>query len=200
MQVAGRLNWSVRSLSYLCRSFDTLNHGQDYIEANSVIHIGFLDYTLFDEYPEFYATYKLMNVKKHNVYSDRLALSVVDLSHIDLATKEDKRYHIDYWAKLFKATTWEEIKMLANSDPYINEASKTIFRLSADEVIRKRCLDSEEYNLDMKANERIIREQAEVIAQNKADIAEKDKTIARNNDELAYLRSLLKENGIDYKR
>ena len=46
------------------------------------------------------------------LYSDKLRLSVVDLTKIDMATKEDKAYHIDYWASLFKATTWEEIKML----------------------------------------------------------------------------------------
>ncbi|MCM1387727.1 MAG: Rpn family recombination-promoting nuclease/putative transposase, partial [Bacillus sp. (in: Bacteria)] len=62
MQVTGRLIWSNRSVSYLCRSFDMLNHGQDYTEVKPVIHIGFLDYTLFHDYPEFYATYKLLNV------------------------------------------------------------------------------------------------------------------------------------------
>ncbi|MDE6750742.1 MAG: Rpn family recombination-promoting nuclease/putative transposase, partial [Lachnospiraceae bacterium] len=158
MQVAGKLIWPDRSLIYLCRSFDMLNHGQDYLEIQPVIHIGFLDYTLFNECPEFYAINKLMNVKNHQIYSDKLTLSVVNLSKIELATDEDKEYHIDYWAKLFKATTWEEIKMLAAKDQYIDEASKTIFRLSADEQIRKRCLDREEYYLDKMAMERTIEE------------------------------------------
>ncbi|MDE5865947.1 MAG: Rpn family recombination-promoting nuclease/putative transposase, partial [Lachnospiraceae bacterium] len=121
MQVAGKLIWPNRSLIYLCRSFDMLNHGQDYREIQPVIHISFLDYTQFNECPEFYATNKLLNVKNHHVYSDKLTLNVVDLSRIDLATEEDKEYHIDYWAKLFKATTWEEIKMLAAKDQYIDE-------------------------------------------------------------------------------
>ncbi len=158
MQVAGKLIWPDRSLIYLCRSFDMLNHGQDYLEIQPVIHIGFLDYTLFSDCPEFYATNKLMNVKNHRVYSDKLTLNVVNLSKIELATDEDKEYHIDYWAKLFKATTWEEIKMLAAKDQYIDEASKTIFRLSADEQIRKRCMDREEYYLDKMAMERTIEE------------------------------------------
>lgn len=63
MQVTDRLNWSSRSVSYLCRSFDMLNHGQKYTQVRPVIHIGFPDYTLFKKCPEFYATYKLMNVK-----------------------------------------------------------------------------------------------------------------------------------------
>ena len=105
MQVANELNWPNRSVLYLCRSFDQLNHGQNYNEVKPVIHIGFLDYTLFKEYPEFYATYKLINVNNHHIYSDNIALSVVNLSKIDLATEEDRKYHIDKWAALFKAKT-----------------------------------------------------------------------------------------------
>ncbi len=191
MQMTGRLIWPNRSLSYLCRSFDMLNHGQDYQDVKPVIHIGFLDYTLFDDYPEFYATYKLLNVKNYHLYSDNLTLSVVDLSHIDLATDEDMKYHIDYWAKLFKATTWEEIKMLAEKDQYIDEASRTIFQLSADEQIRKRCLDREEYYLDLRAYER-------EVANSKKTIEEKEKVIAEKNDEIKQLRSLLTAHGIHY--
>ena len=126
MQIANKLNWQERSVIYLCRSFDSLTHGQDYSEAGTVIHIGFLDYTLFADYPEFYASYKLINVKSHQTYSDKITLNVVDLSRIDLATEEDRLYHIDYWAALFKATTWEEIRMLASKDEHLNEASETI--------------------------------------------------------------------------
>lgn len=59
--------------------------------AQPAIHIGFLDYTLFEESPEFYATYKLINVKNHDIYNDNFTLSVVNLSRIDLATEEDKK-------------------------------------------------------------------------------------------------------------
>ena len=191
MQMTGRLIWPSRSLSYLCRSFDMLNHGQDYQDIKPVIHIGFLYYTLFSECPEFYATYKLFNVKNYHLYSDRLTLSVVDLSQIDLATEEDKRYHIDYWAKLFKATTWEEIKMLSAKDKYIDEASKTIFQLSADEQIRKRCLDREEYYLDMRAYEREVEASKKIIEEDKKVIAENEKVIAEKD---ALIQELLAEN------
>ena len=193
MQMTGRLIWPSRSLSYLCRSFDILNHGQEYQDIKPVIHIGFLDYTLFNDCPEFYATYKLLNVKNYHLYSDNLTLSVVDLSHIDLATDEDKKYHIDYWAKLFKATTWEEIKMLADKDQYIDEASKTIFQLSADEQIRKRCLDREEYYLDMRAYEREVRTYKKIIEDDKKAIAENKKVIAENEKAIAEKDALIQE-------
>lgn len=134
------------------------------------IHIGFLDYTLFKECPEFYATHKLINVKNHHIYSDNFILGVVDISRIDLATEEDKAYQIDYWASLFKATTWEEIKMLASGNEYLDEASKTIFQLSADEQIRKRCRDREEYYQDLANYERAIADKDSIIKELLAEI------------------------------
>lgn len=145
MQVLNAGNWPDRSLSYLCRSFDHLNKGQNYSETKPVIHIGLLDFALFPEYPEFYATYKLMNVKNYTIYSDKIRLSVLNLNYTNLATDEDKAHHIDYWAKLFKAATWEEIKMLATKNEYVSEASETLYRLSAEEKVRMQCEAQEEY-------------------------------------------------------
>lgn len=95
MQIVNQSNWENRSVMYLCRTYDDLNRGQDYRDAKPAVHIGFLDYTLFSDRPEFYAAYKLVNVKSHHVYSDSLTLYVADLTRIDLATEEDRHYHID---------------------------------------------------------------------------------------------------------
>lgn len=163
MQIANKLNWRERSVMYLCRSFDQLNHGQDYMEAKPVIHIGFLDYSLTEECPEFCASYKLINVKSHKKYSDSLTLYVVDLSHIELATEEDKRYHIHEWAMLFKAATWEEVRMIASKDEYLEEAAQSMFRMSADDLVRKRCRDREEYYQDLRNYERAVEEKERII-------------------------------------
>ena len=144
MQVENKHNWPDRSLAYLCRSFDQLYRGQEYEEALPVIHIGFLDYTLFPDVPEFYATNILMNVKHHRIYNDKFRLSVVDLTQIELATEEDKAYDIDYWARLFKAKTWEDIKMLAEKNEYLQEAAQSVYMANAEEIIRQKCLAREE--------------------------------------------------------
>ena len=156
MQVANRLNWHERSVSYLCRSFDSLDHGQDYDVARPAIHIGFLDYTLFPERPKFYDTYKLLSIHDHEKYSDSLTLCVVDLSRIELATEADKVSHVRDWAQLFKASTWEEIRMSASIDEYLQEAANTLYALNADEEVRKRCRDRLEYYQDLKNYERKI--------------------------------------------
>ena len=61
MQVVNQYNWTDRSLSYLCRSFDQLYQGQEYSEALPVIHIGFLDFQLFKDHVEFFGIYKFLN-------------------------------------------------------------------------------------------------------------------------------------------
>lgn len=88
----------------------------------------------------------LINVKNNSVYSDKFRLSVVILNQIDLATDEDKHYQIDYWAALFKAGTWEEIKMLASENKYLKEASEAFYKLSNEEKIRLQCEAREEYH------------------------------------------------------
>ncbi len=96
-----------------------------------MIHIAFLDYSLFPENPEFCASYQLMNQKNNTLYSSNFTLNVIDLTHINLATEEDKHFHVDAWARLFKATTWEEVHMLAEKNEYLQEAAGTMFRLTA---------------------------------------------------------------------
>ncbi len=79
MQVVNEFNRPERSLSYLCRTFDNLNSGERYTAVRPAIQIGFLDFTLFPEYPEFYSTYQFLNIKNHTVYSDKIRLCVLNL-------------------------------------------------------------------------------------------------------------------------
>ena len=167
MQVENKHNWPDRSLAYLCRSFDQLYRGQEYEEALPVIHIGFLDYTLFPDVPEFYAKNMLMNVKNHWIYNDKFTLSVVDLSRIELATEEDKAYHIDYWARLFKAKTWEDIKMLAEKNEYLQEAALSVYMANAEKCRARE--DAERHERTMKRDmNRLKKENATVKKENAA--------------------------------
>jgi predicted transposase/invertase (TIGR01784 family) len=172
MQVENLHNWEERSLSYLCRSFDKLHKGENYTQAGTAIHIGFLDFTPFPDAPEFYATYKLLNTKNHRIYSDKFVLSVVSLRETELATEEDKAWKIDYWARLFKATTWEEIKMIAKKDPDLLEATETLYALNGDETIRAQCQARDDYywmqKMQQLEHERVLAELKELSSTNDA--------------------------------
>ena len=175
MQVINEHNWIERSLSYLCRSFDGLNKGDNYLKARPVVQISLLDFTLFPEHPEFYATYQLLNVKNYIKYSDKLCLHVLDLTRIDLATEEDKHYQIDYWASLFKATTWEELRMLAEKNESIAEATETVYKLSEEEMIRLQCEAREDYYRRQRDAEILRERQEQQMLENKRQMQEQQR-------------------------
>ncbi len=192
MQIANYNNWKERSLSYLCRSFDSVYKGDDYINAIPVIQISFLDFDLFPEKPEFYATYMLKNVKNGTIYTDKLQLSVIELNHTELATDEDRLHDIDKWVAFFKTKTWKELKDMAATNQYMEAAADTIFELSSDENIRELCRRRAEFEAHERHNaseharkDALIAEQRKLLAKKSDEIATKDSELAKSRDELA---------------
>jgi predicted transposase/invertase (TIGR01784 family) len=178
MQVEDQKNWVPRSLTYLSREFDQLKHGDDYTLVKPVYHVGFLNFTLFEDHPEFHATYRLQNIRDGYTYTDKFSLHVLELNHINLATDEDMYYKTDKWASLFKATTWEEIKMLAQENDYIMSAAKSMYSSVTDPRILKLCTRRQEeidgYNHRLER----LAEQEKQIAEQDRQIAEQEKQIA----------------------
>lgn len=129
------------------------------------------------------------------LYSDKLQLSVVDLTHIDLATQEDMQHGIDRWAAFFKAATWEEIKMIAQRDENIAKAANTICKLSQEDKIRLQCEAREDYyrsqrDMEIYMNKQagIIAQRERVMAQQAEQLSEKDSTIEALKAELERLK------------
>ena len=141
--------------------------------------------------PEFYATFKLLNVKNHEIYSSKFALSVVNLNQIELATEEDRKYGIDHWAQLFKADTWEAIKEMAQENEYVSDVAETLLQSNQDLKIRSYCEAVEEARRVRRGLERLVAEKDEVIAKKDEVIAEKNEVIAEKDAEIAHLKALL---------
>ena len=100
--------WINRSLLYLCRTYDNLKKGGDYGNIYPSMQVSIVPADVFSgAEPEFYSSYHLKNDKNSHIYTRDFSLRVLYLNHIDLATEEDKRYGLDYWADAFSATTWE---------------------------------------------------------------------------------------------
>jgi hypothetical protein len=114
---------------------------------------------------------------------------VVSLNQTELATEEDKAYQIDRWAKLFKATTWEEIKMIAQKDPALLDASETLYTLNSDETIRARCRAREDYE---RLHNTINRRLNELTTKNE-ELSAENKSLSAENEAL---KKLLLEHGI----
>lgn len=126
-----------------------------------------------------------MNEKTHRIYSDKLRLSVVDLTQIPLATEEDRLHEIDTWASIFKATTWEELKMIAKDNEYLKEAAETAYQLSAEEAIRQQCEAREDFYRQQKYVERkmaALTKENEEVKERYAAAEQKILQIEQEND------------------
>lgn len=180
MQVNNLHNWENRSLCYLCSDFSQLNKGDAYEDIKPVINIGF----------------ELLNKKTHRRYSDKLGISVLDLTQIDMASDEDKAYGIDTWATVFKAKTWEELRMAVQSNEYMKDAAETLYELNSDETIRQQCearrrAEIEEKHMQDKLKkleedkENLTREKTELHIKLQNEISETEKWKAKYEQLLA---------------
>lgn len=209
--------WTDRSVSYACRSLSNLNKGDTYDKVLPVVQIGFLSYTLFPEHPEFCANYQLANVSKKEdsyIYNDKLRICVVNLSRIDLATEQDIASGIELWARVFTATTWEDINMLAQNNEYLQEVVSGVQQLTEEEKIRQQC-EAREINaywerireadrkrelLELQEKEDTINELTDTIKEQSNTINEQSNTINEQNKQLAYYQKLLDEHGISVEK
>ena len=134
-----------------------------------------------------------MNEQTYQKYSDKLRISVVDLTQIDLATEEDKAYGIDHWAALFKSQTWEELKMLAKNNDSITDAVSTIYDITQDSVLREEIRAREE----RLALENRLKQEAVAMQEAIDDLKEKNAEMEEQNaikdKRIAELEAQLKE-------
>lgn len=185
LQVLNFAYWKERSLGYLCRTYDNLNKGSDYADTKPAIHIGILNFEVFPGDTEFYATYHLANDLSHKIYSDKFRLSVLQLRQMRHATEADKNSNRYLWAQFFNATTWEEIRMLTEQQPFIAEAAKTIYRVTEDERIRHLCESRREgiktHNTLVNMNKRTAKE----LEETKTKLQETQNELLKKTNELA---------------
>ena len=113
------------------------------------------------------------------MYSTKFGIDVVDLTKIDMATDEDRKHNRHLWASFFKATTWEEIHMLATQDKNIQSAAEKLSSLSADKKLRD----------EIWARQDWLRCQIDMRTYFETQIAEKEATIASLKSEIARLQS-----------
>lgn len=114
---------------------------------------------------------------------------MLDLNKSELATEEDKAYEIDYWARLFKAKTWEELKELVKDNEYLQEAADSIYKANADEIVRQQCRAREEAERREKTLERDIKILRDDLENTKEDLENTKEDLENTKEE----RDMLKE-------
>ncbi len=156
------------------------------------------EYTVLnsEDHPEFFAKYQVRNAKDNHLYTDKFNLFVVQLNSTNIATNEDKLYGIDTWARLFKAKTWEEIKMITKENPSLTSTAEAIYMSTADQNILEQCRIRE----DNIAHEKYQNELISSLSKEKKALTKEKRALTKENKSLssenARLRKLLEENGI----
>ena len=84
--------------------------------------------------------------------------------------KQEKNTTLYEWAKLFKAESWEEIRMLAEKYEEFDECATALAQLTEDEKIRMQCEARDDYiarqkGLERRITERVTKEVTERITE-----------------------------------
>ena len=193
LQIYRQESWQDRSLLYWCRTYDTLHGGEDYGKLKPACHIGILDFTLFEDKPEFFSEYRILNVINRNRYSNKFCILVLDLSRMDLAKDSEKEQELLKWARIFKADSLERLEELSKGDEVFNEMCTTVRKLNEDEFIREECEDRAIYEWTM-------REQREGgIRVGRKEGIEEGRRLERENTERERLRAEAAEKAANAK-
>ena len=195
--------WIPRSILYMCRAFDCIKEGDDYSKLKKTVHYCITDQDLFNAEPEFYAKYALLNKRTYEQYSDMIGINVLQLQYLELATQEDVDNDLVYWAKLFKANTWEEIQTLVQEREDLAEVADMILELNTDnqakEILEGQrryreqmasqyaagCIDTEEkYRVKLEEKDMVIEEKDKVIEEKDKRLEAKDEVIEEQGKEL----------------
>lgn len=145
MQVMDEGNWPERSLTYLCRTFDQLEKGEKYLDVKETIHIGIMDFTPQDFPQKLYLDYYFYNLDTEHKYSDKMSIRMLQLNQLGNEEDERKWPELYHWTQLFKAETWEEMRMLAEKDETIRECVFTYKELTTDEKARMQSEARDDY-------------------------------------------------------
>ena len=116
---------------------------------------------------------------------------MIDLTQIDLATEEDKRYEIDRWAKLFKAATWEELKMIAKNDPDLMQASDELYKVNKEDILRQQARARADAEFWEKVHNARMEKMQEELSKKDAIISEKNSVISEKDNEIKRLKEQL---------
>lgn len=131
IQVAKFLFWRERSLFYLSKMYsDVILTGEGYHVLGKCIHVGILDFILFEEDEEFYSCFHMWEDKRRRKYSDKFEIHIVELPK--LAEHEYPETALLKWAKFLNAEKKEEFEMAAKTDPHIQKAYEQLLHMSED--------------------------------------------------------------------
>lgn len=112
---------------------DQIHEGEDYGQLKKCIHVGILDFKLFDD-EEYYSRFHIWEDNRRLQYSDKFEIHVLELPKLEKYDYPETE--LLKWARFFNATNKEELEMAAEGNEYTQKAYDRLVELSADEEKR----------------------------------------------------------------
>ncbi len=144
IQVAPFKLWAERSLFYLCKMFfSQIEEGDRYGKLNKCIHVGILDFTLFEGDEEFYSCFHLWEDRRKRKFTDKLEIHIIELpkwnqkSLPGSADTGPKNAELQSWTEFLGAKNREELEMAANTNSYVEKAYERLQQISMDKEKRR---------------------------------------------------------------
>ena len=148
IQLAELKVWADRSLFYLSKMYtEQIQQGQKYDVFKKCVSISILNFILFPKESEFYSCFRIMEEKRHIIYTDKMEFHVLELPKLPEELKEESNTLL-LWAKFINAEKKEEFEMLAKKDSYLNQAYQKLQIISQDK----------EKRLEYEAREKAVRD------------------------------------------
>lgn len=134
IQVIAYDYWAERSLFYISKMYvDQIHEGEDYGQLKKCIHVGILDFKLFDD-EEYYSRFHIWEDNRRLQYSDKFEIHVLELPKLEKYDYPETE--LLKWVRFFNATNKEELEMAAEGNEYTQKAYDRLVELSADEEKR----------------------------------------------------------------
>ena len=190
LQMYSQSFWKKRSILYLCRSYDTLNGGDDYSQLKETIQVCITDQEFFSNHEkEFFAKFQLSNTRYHYPYSTILSLYVLNLNHTELATEDDIRNGLVYWARIFQAKDWDELRAITKEYQVAREVATVMYAVNKDVSERTYFEAHRKYIESKVTTENALARAQKEIEENHKSLAEKDKIIAELQQKIKELEN-----------
>lgn len=124
--------WGDRALFYISRMYtDQIGKGQTYDVLKKCVSISILDFVLFENEPEFYSHFHILEDTRHFIYSDKMEFHVIELPKLPGELREDSG-RLELWAEFINAEKKEDFELIAEKDPYIQSAYNQLQLISQD--------------------------------------------------------------------
>ena len=135
MQVVQFDFWPNRVLFYLGKMYTgQIKRGEPYEKLKKCIHVSILDFLHFPKDDRCFRKITFCDVETGEVYTDLMEIYVLELGK--LPTEDRNESGIIRWMRFLSGKCKEDLKKMAEKDPYIEKAYEELERMSADEKKR----------------------------------------------------------------